>query len=285
MSHKLNVCINFCFKLIINLLEDILETDENKVYKVSINRKSFSILQTKRGIYELIQLNERNRSFFIENTVCSNGKIYMATKFDPLFVFINLIEENCKPMPLDQLLAGNLILFQEHLKLSQMQMVANQKGPEDLKAFIYDENKTLKWLKIKFARIQHSLRQQKIITSGSTSLNFVQSKALKEEGENEDEIAATALGILSEYISLHLYEQLDNFYGVSEKSKEPIVQQKRKSEGIKEQPGSKKLKSEAEEVLRENTTVKSTANTAPKNAKLEKAAKGTKAITSFFTRK
>jgi ribonuclease H2 subunit B len=164
-----------------------------------------------------------------------------------------------------------------------MKMIATQKGPDDLKAFVFDEEKTLKWLKIKFSRIQESLRKQNIISSGSSSANFVDSLLIKNESENEDEIAATALGIISEYISLNLYEKLDNIYGISAKSKEPIAQQKRKSETKNSnEPDSKKIKSELE-VQKENKA--QPAKATAKSAKLEKAAKGSKSISSFFSKK
>lgn len=172
--------------------------------------------------------------------------------------------------------------------MEQMRIVADQKGSDDLKAFIFNEEKVIKWLKIKFARIQESLKQQKIISSGSSSRNFVQSSLNDNETENDDEIAATALGIISEYISLDLYEKLDIIYGISEKSKEPIVQQhKRKSATNEKEPDSKKLKTESEEVLKENNAAKSqpAKGTAKNAAKFEKAAKGTKSISSFFAKK
>lgn len=176
------------------------------------------------------------------------------------------------------------MLFQDHLKLSQMKMIAKQKGPDDLKAFVFDEVKTLKWLNIKFAKIQESLRTQGIISSGSASANFVNSELLKNESDNDDEIGATALGIISEYISLNLYEKLDNIHEISSKSKEPFSQLKRKSDTKgRNEPDSKKLKSEPEDVQKENKAQQ--AKTLAKNAKLEKAAKGTKSISSFFAKK
>lgn len=277
-----------CFKLI---AEKILESNENEVFVISTPRKEMYILKSNDGsIYEIIQINEKNRCFFIDNTVSSNGKMYMTSKIDPLFIFIQLLEANCKEkaQPLDQLLEGNLIVLQDYLKLNQMKMIANQKGPDDLKAFVFDEEKTLKWLKIKFARIQDSLRKLNIISVGSTSLNFVDSSSKKNDVENEDEIATNALGIISEYISLNLYEKLDSFYGISEKSKEPIAQQKRKSNTkSNNEPDSKKIKSEPEETLKENYITKPppSSKIVAKNAKLEKAAKGSKSISSFFTKK
>lgn len=246
-------------------------------------------MKSEDSVYEVLQFNEKNRCFFIDNTVSSNGKVYITTKIDPLFIFIQFIEEHCKTraQPLEQILDGNSHIFLDVLKTEQMKLVADQKGPEDLKAFMFNEEKVIKWLKIKFKRTRDNLKAQQIINAGSSSMNFVQSKLNSEDSENDDEIDSTALGIISEYISLDLYEKLDKIYGISEKSKEPISQ-KRKSTVNEHEPDSKKIKSEPEEILKENNSmaakgqqVKSNKNT----AKLEKAAKGSKSISSFFTKK
>lgn len=245
-------------------------------------------MKSKEQIYELLQFNEKNRCFFVDNTVVSNGKIYITAKFDPLFAFLQILEEHCKTRahPLEQLLYDNSAdFFIDHLKLSQMKLVAEQKGPEDIKAFIFNEEKVLKWLQIKFKRIADSLRKQNIINAGHSSMNFVESTL--DSVSNEDEIQSTALGIISEYISLDLYEKLDKIYGISEKAKEPIVQQKRKSTADNG-PDSKKIKCELEEDVKENNQVKQAQQpkaVAKNAAKLEKAAKGTKSISSFFTKK
>ncbi|KAG5682729.1 hypothetical protein PVAND_012062 [Polypedilum vanderplanki] len=266
-----------------NLIKENIE-----IFKIQLPRKTSLFIKSSEGIYELLQFNEKHRCFFIENTVCSNGKIYVATKFDPLYAFIQLLEVNCKnrAQPIDQLLENKTIIFSDFLKMSQMRLIADQKGSDNLKAFIFNEEKVLKWLKIKFARIQESLKQQKIIFSGSSSLNFVQSTLNNDQIENDDEIAATALGIISEYISLDLYEKLDAFYGISEKSKEPISQ-KRKSGVNEKEPDSKKIKTEDDdEITKENKKSQITSKSVSKNvAKLEKAAKGTKSISSFFAKK
>ena len=120
----------------------------------------------------------------------------MASKIDPIFVFLQFVEAHCKDraQPLNQFLSGGEAeIFIKHLKMEQMKLVADQKGPDDLKAFIFNEEKTLKWLKKKFELIKASLRSQHFVTSGSSSLNYVKTSADNEEVD-EDAIAETALG-------------------------------------------------------------------------------------------
>jgi ribonuclease H2 subunit B len=239
-------------------------------------------------IYELLQFNEKHRSFFIGSTVCSNGKIYLTTKIDPLFIFVQYLEEQCKTraQPLDQVLEGPAGLFLKVLKIEQMKMIADQKGPDDLRAFMYNEKKTLQWLKKKFMIIQKSLRAQHIVSGGATSMNFVKSSA-DEEIVDEDAINEAALGIISEYISLDLIDNLDKFYGISEKSKEPIAQ-KRKSEVAEKEGDRKRIKMEEQENLpgaSPTNALKAPPKITTKTKAFEKAAKGSKSISSFFTKK
>jgi ribonuclease H2 subunit B len=256
--------------------------------KIELPRKTSFFIKTRDEIFELLQFNEKHRSFFINNTVSSNGKIYVSSKIDPLFVFIQYVELHCKTkaQPLAQIFDGNSSIFLDVLKSEQMRLVADQKGPDDLQAFIFNEEKVIKWLKVKFERLKDVLKQKNIISSGSASLNFVQSSLNTNDEDMNDEIEATALGIISEYISLDLYEKLDAIYGISEKSKEPIAQ-KRKSGLNETEPDSKKIKTSPDDVLKETNVVKAKQpnKSSAKNQKLEKAAKGTKSISAFFSKK
>lgn len=239
------------------------------------------------AVYELLQFNEKHRSWFLDETVCSNGKIYATSRVDPLFVFIQFLEKHCttKAQPLDQIMEGPAEIFMNVLKLQQMKMIADQKGPDDLKAFKYNEEKTFKWLKMKFTAIKNSLREQNIISAGAKSMNYVKSST-SNDVIDEDAIAESALGIISEYISLELIEKLDSFYGISEKSMEPS--QKRKSELNGNENDRKRIKIEEQE----NHPDKSPTNLAKAPPKvttkakaMKKAAKGSKSISSFFAKK
>ena len=239
------------------------------------------------SIYELLQFNEKHRSWFLDDTVCSNGKIYYTTRIDPLFIFLQYLEKHCKTkaQPLDQIMEGSAVIFVNFLKLQQMKMVADQKGPDDLKAFLFSEEKTLKWLKKKFTLTQESLRNQSIVSSGVSSMNFVKS-SIDHGAVDEEAITETALGIISEYISLDLIEKLDEVNGISKKSLDPISQ-KRKSEVDIINGDRKKIKIEEQENLdaKQPNVVKKEVKITTKSKALEKAAKGSKAINSFFTKK
>lgn len=262
------------------------EQNQLDIVSVELPRKTSMFIRSGNSIYELLQFNEKHRSWFLESTVCSNGKIYMTTKIDPLFIFLQFIEEHCKikAQPVNQILEGSAGMFIDVLKHQQMKMVADQKGPDDLKAFMFNEEKTMKWLKKKILSVQNSLRKQNIISSGSSSMNFVKS-SVDFESVDEDVIAEAALGIISEYISLDLLEKLDEVLGISKKSID-AVKKKRKSEGVALDGDSKKIKIEEQENLIDfASTNKKEVKVTTKTKALEKAAKGSKAISSFFNKK
>lgn len=60
----------------------------------------------------------------------------------------------------------------------QMQLVADQKGPDDLNAFKYNEEKVLKWLQRKFEILHKILKEKNIVHAGATSSNFVKSEKI-----------------------------------------------------------------------------------------------------------
>lgn len=282
---------NISQSTLISILEQLLEADDNELDIVSIQlpRKTSMFIKShdELSIYELTQFNEKHRSWFLNDTVCSNGKMFLTSKIDPLFIFLQYLEANCKTkaQPLDQIMEGPAEIFMKSLKLEQMKVVADQKGPDDLKAFVYNEDKTVKWLKKKFELILNSLREQHIISSGASSMNFVKS-SLDNEVIDEDALAEAALGIISEYISLDLIEKLDQFYRISEKSKEP--NQKRKSEAQDKEGDRKRIKIEEQENLPDvspTNASKAPPKITTKSKAFEKAAKGSKSISSFFAKK
>lgn len=259
-----------------NSQDDLLE-----IIPVQLPRKKATILKSKDGsLYELLEFKENFRSWFLNEFVISNGKIYIATKIDPLFIFLQYIEEHCKTraQPLSQI--DSLEFFIDSFKVEQMRLVADQKGPDDMKAFIWNETKTYKWLKKKFVLVKDSLKAQNIITSGASSMNFVKSST--EVSVDEDTIDEAALGIISEYISLEMKEKLDQSLGIS--AKISSLNQKRKSENVHE-IDSKRIKMEEQENLLISNGLKNPPKVTTKTKAFEKAAKGSKSISSFFTKK
>lgn len=83
------------------------------------------IPEDKSAISEVLQFNEKHRAWFINNTVCSNGKIYVVSKIDPMFIFIQFLEQNCKDKakPLGQVFLDESEVFLDFFKVDQMKLV------------------------------------------------------------------------------------------------------------------------------------------------------------------
>lgn len=58
--------------------------------------------------------------------------------------------------------------------------VADQRGPSDLNAFIYNDEKTWEWLKKKFVLLKKSLKERNIVNNDASSSNYVKSISVEE---------------------------------------------------------------------------------------------------------
>ena len=83
------------------------------------------IPEDKSKIFEVLQFNDKHRSWFINNTVCSNGKLYVVSKLDPLFIFIQYLEQSCKTnaKPITQVFIDDAEIFLDLFKKEQMNLV------------------------------------------------------------------------------------------------------------------------------------------------------------------
>lgn len=65
----------------------------------------FVFSKSTNKVYEVHQFNEPHRSWFIDETVCSNGKCNLFTPFDPTLFALFYLYKNCsdKAMPLNQI--------------------------------------------------------------------------------------------------------------------------------------------------------------------------------------
>lgn len=61
--------------------------------------------------------------------------------------------------------------------------IADQKGPESLKAFKYNEEKALKWLSLKCQKLANALRDSHFHI-GAKSINYVKSEKNQDQSQN-----------------------------------------------------------------------------------------------------
>ncbi|EFA04271.1 ribonuclease H2 subunit B [Tribolium castaneum] len=253
----------------------------------------FLFSPANNSVQEILTYNEAKRSWFIDETVKSDGKMHLSTPIDPIFLVLPYLRKYCssQAIPLDQLLRDEEFPETERLLkssgLKYLNMIADRKGDEELNAFKYNEEKTLSWLKKKTERVAEILKQKNIhVGSGAVSATFV--KSSKSESSDSDSHLRYAHGIVSEYLMDDLSQKLlkylnlpdDPQFNLKRKSTNPLSPNEAKKTKIEEEN-----KSSTSNVLDlskpEPKSAKSAAASAKDKARA-KAASGSKTISSFF---
>ena len=140
----------------------------------------------EKDVYEVNSFQERYRSWFIGQSVVSNGNLYMTTRVDPLFLVIPVLSTDCteRAIPIDQLLVDTESLkngrLLDVLSDDQLDLVADVKRSGDIQALKYNKGKTLNWLQRKCERLVPKLIEHKIhCGTAATSANFVKSEKIE----------------------------------------------------------------------------------------------------------
>lgn len=243
-------------------------------------------------VQEVLAFDENKRSWFIDDNVKSDGKMHLSTPIDPIFLVLPYLRKSLQIQPLDQCLWDEdypetpRLAHCQNLKLS---LVADRKGDESLQAFKYNEEKTLNWLKKKVERVAEVLKQKSIhVSQGALSATYV--KSTKYESGTDLEYLKYAHGIVSEYLADDIAKKLAQYLNIPDE-----VERKRKLISPKEVSEDKKFKRDTSE---EDVTPRTKAldlskpekpqkNPAMSKKELsrQKAAIGSKSITSFFKKK
>lgn len=252
----------------------------------------FLFSSANNSVQEILTFAEGKRSWLIEESVKSDGKMHLSTPIDPIFLVLPYLKKYCtaQAIPLDQLLRDDEFPQMERLLkctgLKSLNMVADRKGDEELNAFKYNEEKTLLWLQKKTERVADILKQKKIhVINGAASATFVASS--RDENVNTEAYLKHAHGIVSEYLMEDLSDKLLKYLNLTE---ETNTNTKRKTCGNLAQPEAKHPKLEEERTLTGNAldlskpTIKSIKQSiqTSKEKSRAKASVGNKSITHFF---
>ncbi|CAL7935081.1 unnamed protein product [Xylocopa violacea] len=243
-------------------------------------------------VQEVLTFDENKRSWFIDDNVKSDGKLHLSTPFDPIFLILPYLRKSQQAQPLEQCLWDED--FPETSRLIQCQnlklaLVADRKGDESLQAYKFNEEKTLVWLRKKVERVVEVLKQKGIhVSQGAISATYVKSSKL--ESASEIEYLKYAHGIVSEYLAEDLSKKLAQHLNLPDE----MEHKKRKLSSPKDNADEKRSKkdtTENETVLKPKTTdltkLEKPQKTAigKKELARQKAATGSKSITSFFKKK
>lgn len=245
-------------------------------------------------VQEVLIFDEKKRSWFIDDNVKSDGKLHLSTPIDPIFLVLPYLRKSELAQPLEQCLWDED--FPETSRLAQcdnlnLSLVADRKGDESLQAFKFNEDKSLNWLQKKVEKVAHALKEKGVhVSHGAMSATYVQST--KYETGTEAEYLKYAHGIVSEYLAEDLSKKLAQRLNIPEE----VENKKRKLTSPEIKTDEKKLKRDsieespvpkAKKQMNLSKPEKTHKSAAPGKKELAKqrAAAGSKSITSFFQKK
>ncbi|XP_032776841.2 ribonuclease H2 subunit B isoform X1 [Daphnia magna] len=247
---------------------------------------AFSHNYTK--IYEINQFDEPKRSWFIDNSVQSDGSLFLTTSIDPLFLILPYLYKAKYTSPIDQLLVDDEYPDTKKLttcsKMQDLEKIADCKQSGSFQAWKYNEQKTLNWLEKKVSRISQHLKDSSFnVTHSTVSANYVKAAAAIVP---ESSFMRYAFGLVTEYLSDELTAALENHLNLpvvpklvkDEESNEPPAKRK-KIAGNPNQEPLEDYSKDQKPLTKEKLLVSA------KSKALASAAKGSKSISSFFGKK
>lgn len=239
--------------------------------------------------FEMTKFKEKFRSWFLGDTVESDGSLYIVTPMDPLFFALSLMQKSNKYRPLEDFAEGNEFpTLSNVLKGCEecVQHIADVKVLGDDKVYRHNEAKALIWLEKKVAAVSEVLKARDV-TVGASCRSSALVRSKKDSRPTEQDYVATAYSIVADYILPELSAQLKSCLKLDLKT-ESIV------EKTPEAPPAKKLKG-AESVqpvedyskdILKNVKGVATPKLTASQKKLQKVDKtGMKSISSFFAKK
>lgn len=238
----------------------------------------------EKQLLELMSFDEGHRSWFIGDTIQSDGKLYITSPIDASYLILPYLMKATQNVPLEDLLddpdfpaVRNLPSLERAQDLSH---IADRKGSKDLGVWKYNEESTLSWLERRVERLASILKQKKVPTSSGQSFTFVRTM---DQTQTIEAYRVLAHGIVSEYLPDDLSQTLHKHMNLP-----TTIKKKPAATGAENQPPSKKQKVEmptedysSKKVEPEKKSVTETA----KSKALAKSAAGSKNIMSFFAKK
>jgi len=255
------------------------------------NGSSFLLNPSNKRIFELMSFEEDHRSWFIGSKVVSDGRIFLTTPVNPVFLALPYLAKAEKLVPLDQMLEDSEFPLSEEVLVAalgeKLEVIADRKGDRDLNVWKYNEEKTLEWLMSKVKCLGNMLEKQGIDVTGGATSNIY--KHTESTSATSVEYLRYGLGITEEYISQDLAEKLRSKLELPEEEKVKGEKgNKRMSiDQGSDTPNKKKMKIEGptEDYSKGAKKAEVKEELSSKQKALATSAKGTKSIMSFFSKK
>jgi len=278
----------------VSSIENITEKQNVKFLQLRHPRTGlgscFLYNSSNNSLNEVMTFDEQHRSWFIGSRVVADGKMYLVTPVNPVFLLLPYMLKAEKLVPLDQMLEDDEFKQTEEILLAtcqeaRLQLVADSKGSKDLNVWKYSQEKTLTWLEAKVKSLSAVFEKTSVDTTGGAA-----SSIYKSSSADEHEYLRYALGVVQEYLSESLGQELERRLSIPKLETKSGT--KRLSnvdlEEEENKPSRKKAKTEEgplEDYSKgtKKTVVKEEASA--KEKALAQSAKGSKSITSFFKKK
>jgi len=237
-----------------------------------------------RVLVEVAAFDEGHRSWFVGDTVQSDGKLYLCNVYNPIYIILPYLIKAPRLTPLDQTLEDPQFpltpLLAGAVEGGKLEAVAEQKGAADLNVWAYSEARTLAWLEARCGRLRAALMAAKVPTCTAQALTFVRTMDDAQTGTAYTELAA---GMLGEFLPPPLALALRSRLGLPGQPERPALKGP--------EPPAKRARTGAPQGPADDYSVDAPAlkkDTTPQSAKakaLAKSAQGNKSILSFFGKK
>jgi len=244
--------------------------------------------KSMKKLFEMLSFEEDHRSWFIGSKVVSDGRIFLVTPVNPVFLVLPYLTKAERLVPLDQMLQDDEFPDSEDILLDsvsedKLQLVSDSKGSKDLNVWKYNKEKTLDWLEMKVRALGDTFEKMSVDTSGGAS-----SSIFKAASTDEHEYLRYGLGVVLEYLDSELGAELEAKMDLPKV--EPKTSGKRLSsldvEEEENKPRKKaKVEGPIEDYSKEAKKVVVKDEPSAKEKALAQSAKGTKSIMSFFGKK
>jgi len=169
----------------------------------------FAFNENKTQIKEVISVTEPHGSWFIGDTIESDGRLQMLVDFDPILLIIPYLRASERPVPLDHLLNDDEFPHTECLVnfSSTMDKIANAKGSSDLNVWVWDEEKALNYLNSKIEKLTNEIISKRLtLLDNTSSTNYVSSNRSNES--QDEEAKKYAWEFLSDFLQVDLSQKL-----------------------------------------------------------------------------
>ncbi|GFR02743.1 ribonuclease H2 subunit B [Trichonephila clavata] len=178
-------------------------------------------LDSSNKLHEIVHFTEEFSSWFVEDSVIQDGRIFLMTIVDPLFFILPYVNQDGKFCPLEDLLVDENFPDVHYLlkccNSDELLNIFDAKDAAGYKVFCYNKTKTLHWLQKKVDYLTTTLKSNDInINDGSKAASLQ-----TDDKENPEVLQNFACHLISDYLSKELCLDLFKSLGIQLKLEQP----------------------------------------------------------------